>query len=59
MKVVYKKNNNHFMFYFFHNKFIALTLLTPLEKNPEIATVLNKRSEVDLNLHKKKKKKIS
>ena len=56
MKVLYTKNNNHFMFYSY-NKFLVSILLYLLEKNPEATTVLNKRFEVDLNLHKKKKKK--
>ena len=39
MKVEYTKNNNHFMFYSSDNKFLASTLLTPLKKNSETATV--------------------
>ena len=56
MKVLYTKNNNHFMFYSY-NKFLVSILLYLLEKNLEATTVLNKRFEVDLNLHTKKKKK--
>ena len=56
MKVLYTKNNNHFMFYSY-NKFLVSILLYFLEKNPEATTVLNKRFEVDLNLHTHKKKK--
>ena len=58
MKVLYTKNNNHFMFYSY-NKFLVSILLYLLEKNPETTTVLNKRFEVDLNLHTKKKKKTN
>ena len=58
MKVLYTKNNNHFMFYSY-NKFLVSILLYLLEKNPETTTVLNKIFEVYLNLHTKKKKKTN
>ena len=42
MKVVYTKDNNHFIFYSSHNKFLTLTLLTPVEKkNPRTVTTIN------------------
>ena len=38
MKVLYTKDNNHFIFYSSHNKFLTSTLLILLEKNPRVAT---------------------
>ena len=39
MKVLYTKNNNHFMFYSY-NKFLVSILLYLLEKNPEATTTV-------------------
>ena len=39
MEVIFtKKKKNHFIFYLLHDKFLALSLLNPLEKNLGVAT---------------------
>ena len=35
---------NHLIFYLPHDKFLALSLLTPLKKNPGVSTVIIKLS---------------